>query len=254
MLVCDSSILERWRPDYASWEKTDPEWVRVLCDGVELTNALDWVDWLTDGPVQVVLCEACGTSQCASGGYAHVSRLGTHLLWTLPRIDRTDPFESSEYGTSYALEQRGAVAIPFSVWDGWRQQFPDIPEADAFPRTRRSDLYHAWTDGTGLTYPTVPTAEFLVAVREHAVASDPSDLAQLVAAVEQLASWFAADPELPVDGHLAEASDRVTVETLYFDLPDTFDRPRLHEWQAAGLSDGNLSPVLGGLILDPAVT
>jgi hypothetical protein len=253
VLVCETPTLERWRPDFSSSEQRDPQWVRVVCDGVELTNAVDWVDWLTDGPVQVVLCEACGANHCASGGYAHVSRLGTHLLWTLPRIDWTDPFESSEYGTSYALEQRGAVAIPFSVWDEWRQQFPDIPDADAFPRTRRSDLYHAWTDGTGLIYRVAPAAEFLTAVREHAVASDPSDLAALVAAVEQLTSWFAADPEAPVDGRLAEPSDRVVVETLYFDLPDTFDRPRLHEWQAVCRSGGNLSPVLGGLVIDPVV-
>ena len=58
MLVCDTPTLERWRPDRSSSEQPHPEWVRVVCDGVELTNALDWVDWLTDRP-RCVWVAAC---------------------------------------------------------------------------------------------------------------------------------------------------------------------------------------------------
>src|SRR5919201_6740045 len=88
VLVCTAPEFLAWRPDFSSTEQASPHWTRVVCGGEQLTNALNAVDWLNGEPaVQVELCESCGFAGCESGGYVHVSRLNSHVLWTPPHID-----------------------------------------------------------------------------------------------------------------------------------------------------------------------
>src|SRR5688572_22598831 len=81
MIACEDAVLETWRPDFSSSSQRDPTWTRATCFGAVLCNSLEWPEWL-ENPVQVCLWEACGHAGCESGGYVHVSRLGSHMLWT----------------------------------------------------------------------------------------------------------------------------------------------------------------------------
>jgi hypothetical protein len=64
------------------------------------------------------------------------------------------------------------------------------------------------------------------------------------------AAGFASRGSAPVEGELVRAA---AVDTLYVDVPDTFDRPQLREWQAYAVADGHLAPAFGGgWAIDPS--
>jgi hypothetical protein len=117
VIVCASPEFVPWRPDLVSSGQPNPTWTKLVCDGVVLCNSLEWVDWVED-PVQVRICEACGIPGCEHGGYVRITRCGSHLLWTRPRVDTDDDWEPEELTLLNALEQAGAVLIPTAAWDG----------------------------------------------------------------------------------------------------------------------------------------
>ena len=84
MLLYDKPSLEKWSPDFSSSGQSSPVWTRLKYGQVELCNSLEWTDW-TPNPVQVQICDACGTPGCASGGYVHISVLNDLVLWTVPQ-------------------------------------------------------------------------------------------------------------------------------------------------------------------------
>jgi hypothetical protein len=135
MFVCAEPRLETWSPDFSSSGQADPIWARLRCGGVELCNSLGWVDWL-ENPVQVQLCESCGTPFCADGGFVHISRLGDLILWTAPQ-DSPDPAAPHE-----ALKTLGAIAFPAAVW----QTLGALP-ADRYPPANHRAVAEAWTLG-----------------------------------------------------------------------------------------------------------
>ncbi len=130
-MICSDPELVDWTPDFSSSGQSSPRWTEVRCRGERLTNALNWVEW-SENPVQVVLCEACGVTGCATGGYVHVARLDDLVLWTAPHVDPEDEFESHQYTPSEFIVRHGAVAIPVATWDRWRVRF-DLPPAETFP-------------------------------------------------------------------------------------------------------------------------
>jgi hypothetical protein len=120
MLVCDAPEFVAWRPDFSSSGQTDPHWTRLVCKGEQLSNALDFVDWLDDElGTQVVLCEACGYTGCEFGGYVYVSRLRE----AFPRTVRRDLFEAWCGAAPIAVELargRAVAAGPSSLGEGSR--------------------------------------------------------------------------------------------------------------------------------------
>jgi len=90
MVLCDQPIIEKWSPDFSTSGVPDPHWTRLRHGQTVLCNSLEWIEW-SGNPVQVELCDACGTVGCASGGYVHVSAFGNVVLWTMPNdVTATD--------------------------------------------------------------------------------------------------------------------------------------------------------------------
>lgn len=135
MLVCSQPDIQRWWPDFSASGARSPSWTRLRVDGQELCNALEDVVW-SPNPVQVQLCEMCGTPGCNSGGYADLSRLGGQVLWTSTE-------EDSRCGPLWALRQ-GAAVFPLPVWQALRERLAFLPAADALPATTRRMLAQAW--------------------------------------------------------------------------------------------------------------
>jgi hypothetical protein len=252
VLVCSAPEFIPWRPDFSSSEQASPDWTRLFCGGVQLSNAVNAVDWFDQPAVQVDLCESCGFAGCESGGYVHVSRLGNHVLWTRPHIDENDPFEAYQYRAAEPVRRNGGVAISADEWDSWDERLRDWPLADRFPATTRADLFAAW-------YLEAPARrdlpeQLLTLAHEWTVASDPSPTADALEALASLFTWFTSEPDATVEGELVDArTDGATVETLYLDVPDTFNRPTLREWPAFSRRGQAVAPFFGGsLALAPA--
>jgi hypothetical protein len=255
MLLCTTPEFIAWQPDFSSSEQENPTWTKLVCESVQLSNALDSVDWFDEPAIQVELCEACGHTGCESGGYVHVSRLGAHVLWTHPRIDTNDSFESFQYRASDPVRTYGAIAIPVEEWEAWRDRFARIPSSTRFPPTQRRDLFEAWVGGTRLFGAQDTRDQLVELARERAVAAEPG-AADTLRSVEAIVHWFRERPNAPVDGELvAITSDAASVETLYFDVPDGFNRPVLQEWPAVARRGRHEAPVFGGeLVLVPEPT
>ncbi len=72
MLYCRRPVTERWSPDFSDTSLSNPIWTYLSDERAILCNSLEWTDWSAN-PVQVEVCDQCGTSACASGGYVHIS-------------------------------------------------------------------------------------------------------------------------------------------------------------------------------------
>ena len=219
MLLCDAPEFVRWRPDFSSSGQDSPEWTQVLCAGERVVNGLEAVEW-EENPVQLVVCEACGITDCAYGGYAHVSRTGAHVVLSEPRppaVNRS--YEDHQDAASTAVVRHGAVVVPVAVWSGW----PGVPPVDTLPSTRRRDLVGGWR------------AE--APPRADAIGTDSGDLEEALAAVDAVDRWFEADPEAVVHELLPLGEGGVTV---------FYDSPRFVEWTPVARVGDALQPVLGG--------
>jgi hypothetical protein len=214
MLLCDAPESERWTPDFSSSGQRPTEWTRVTCDGLQLINGCEWVDWDAD-PVQVVLCEACGITDCESGGYVRVTRLGDHVLWTAPVV--ADEWDRRQYETTQAVRAAGAVAIPAVVWATW----PGVPAPASLPAARRADLRAAW--------------EASAPPRADAIASDAGSLEDAFALVDAAARWFDGDAEARA---LVPAGRGVV--TLFY------ESPRFTEWTPVARVGDEVLPVFAG--------
>jgi hypothetical protein len=93
-------------------------------------------------------------------------------------------------------------------------------------RARREDLRRAWGR---------PERFELLAAE-----SDSTEVAE--GRLRAVADWLATSEEV-VEAELVRSA---AAETLYVDVPDTFDRPQLEEWQAYAVVDGRLAPAFGG--------
>ncbi len=142
MFFCDNPTLEIWNPDFSTSGLPSPTWTRVKYGGVELCNSLEWTHWATN-PVQVQICDVCGTAGCASGGYVHVSALGEIVLWTMPRREMSDAIEGKLFEAS-GVARRGAIAFPNSVWTSLHAAALEVPETAVLPRSDGESICDAW--------------------------------------------------------------------------------------------------------------
>ena len=217
MLVCDAPEFVHWRPDFSSSGQTEPDWTQVRCGGHQLTNGCEWVDWDQD-PVQVVLCEACGVTDCEWGGYVHVARVGGHVLWSAPRLPVSDDetFDREQYRSIAAIDAHGAVAIPAAVWERW----PGVPAIASLPPARRGDLLAAWRAGAP--------------PHEEAVAADGGTVEEALA----VDRWFESDEPVGALVPLGEGAI-----TLFY------DGARFTEWIPAARVGERLVPVFAGRLI-----
>lgn len=115
--------------DFSSSEQGAFADTAVWADGIRLINMPGRVDWDED-PVQVEICEYCGTLRCQSGGFVSVRRLGS-LVVLVPSLrcyGSSDPFERTEYGAPYFVRKRGAAAIEVGEWERVRSIGAALPE------------------------------------------------------------------------------------------------------------------------------
>lgn len=208
-----------------------------MCEGVELCNSIDWAEW-EQNPVQVEICDACGTPMCASGGFVHVSRLGGDLLWTPPVFQAPDEAGDSRYAASYSLGNRGAVRIPAQTWGEWRRQFPSLPSFEHFPSTRRIDLVQGWTCETrgASRLESLDAAEAVL--RERLIACDSMSIDEALQFVVDLTAWAKAAPAASVEGAIVPAPAAARIETLHFDGPGDEDWPAIARLPQLSLAFG----------------
>jgi hypothetical protein len=233
MRICDAPSFETWTPSVDS--RPAPTWSLLRFEGWLLCNSMEWADW-TDNPVQLEICEACGSDGCASGGYVHVSRLGQFVLWTAPQIDRRDAWQVSQFRPHPALTEFGAIAINERAWDDWRGRGFPLPPPSAITASNGTAVPDAWLLGAGR--PTDPSS-LVGMLRERVLACDtlaPSD------AVDRVERWVGRLLDIgPTPTTVAMRHPReldASVETLYFDGPSRLD------WPAFVLRDGVEFPLL----------
>lgn len=238
MIDCGNYQLEKWQPDFSSSGQSSPEWIRVKCSDVKICNSLEWLDW-EDNPVQVEICDACGTPGCQSGGYVHVSRLGEHILWTKPYIDESDEWARTQYEAAFALRKAGSVVIPDSVLSQWQRETNKNRSLNWYPRTTRADLAAAWFMEKYPYLKMTSIKDVIPYLRKELLGADTLDVTTAIDRTEALVEWFVQKPEQELRGELMAPWPELTVETLYFDGPAEKD------WPAFAIDEAELFPAFG---------
>lgn len=196
-----------------------------------------------DNPVQVQICDACGTPGCGSGGYVHVSALNDVVLWTLPQSGEIDKDDLA----ATATWRFGSVAFPDTVWDSFRSAAIEVPDMKRLPRSNGIALRDAWTAGQGR--PSAPT-DLLPWLRTRLLAADTLEAALAVEQVERWLDWFQQRAGSVVEATVERASDAgAIIEKFYFDGPGVDD------WPALARCRNSYVPALGPdhvLLLDEA--
>jgi hypothetical protein len=220
MVVCSDPKTEMWSPDFSSSGLQNPLWARIKFSNTTVVNSLEWTEWERN-PVQVILCDACGTSGCAAGGYVHVSRLEDFVLLTAPQIADDDDWATSQYAPHHALEELGAIAIPNMVWDKWRSAFSSLPAQSAFSEATGRALADAWALGPGRP----KRIERLMAMlRRRTIACDILAPEVAVSRVRYWLDYLLTFADGPPPAKLMTPSEvGARLETLYFDGPHSED-------------------------------
>jgi hypothetical protein len=236
MVLCDQPIVEKWFPDFSTSGLPDPAWTRVKYGRVVLCNSLEWTEW-SGNPVQVELCDACGTVGCGSGGYVHVSAFGDVILWTVPDDSTAPDAMKGRVFPATAIEKFGSVAFPIGVWESFHLAAVEVPGAGSLARADGRALRDAWAVGE-----TRPKAveRLLPMLRTCLLAADTLDVADAIRWVEHWLRWFDERAGSAVEGLLASpASTGAKIEKLYFDGPGTAD------WVALARMRDSFVPALG---------
>jgi hypothetical protein len=113
----------------------------LQADDQELVNMLRLVDWSED-PVQVVVCDACGTVGCASGNYIAVRRLANYVAFAPPTRayeHATDEAEKVQYGEPWFIRKRGTPLVPVADWERLRSDGFPLPPSESMSPLRWSE-------------------------------------------------------------------------------------------------------------------
>ena len=234
MFFCDHPTLDVWCPDFSTSGLANPTWTRAKCGDVELCNSLEWIDWAAN-PIQVQICDACGTPGCASGGYVHVSTLKKVVIWTMPRRETSDALEGKLFPAS-SVARFGAIAFPTSVWTSFHGAAVEVPDAADLPRSDGQSICDAWTYGPGRPSNADHVVDWL---QKRLLAADTLDVPAAIRSIEQWIGWFRELGRMEIDGSILPVkSSGATIEKFYFDGPGAED------WPALAHYDGALVPAL----------
>jgi hypothetical protein len=236
MLLCDRTSIEKWSPDFSTSELSNPVWTRVKYVQTVLCNSPEWTPWSAN-PVQVEICDACGSVGCASGGYVHVSALGDVVLWTLPgHLTAIDAEEPGPFPAT-AIEKFGSVAFPVGVWEAFRTAAVEVPKIESLNRADGRALHDAWAVGQ-----TLPKAldQLMPLLRACLLGADTLEVAEAIHWIEHWLRWFDERARTEVQGVLTspEIAD-ATIEKLYFDCP------RMADWAGLARVGDAFVPALG---------
>jgi len=181
--------------------------------------------------VQVIVCDHCGYSECASGGYAHVAQTPRYVVWTLPQVDETDRWSLDQYEGLFALRQHGLVLFRRSEWDAWaadRQWMPASSELSQLNAKALSDAWR-WTMPARFRAPAMhDLPEF---IRANAVACDLMTIDEAIDHLWRLVHWLERDTQDTVVGDFRRIGpDDAPIARIYFDAAE-FD-----EWPSFSLA------------------
>jgi len=245
MLLCDQPTIEKWSPDFSTSEQPNPIWTRVKHEQTVLCNSLEWTEWSAN-PVQVEICDACGTVGCASDGYVHVSTFGDLILWTIPTHSTVHDVEETGLFPATAIQKFGSVAFPVSVWESFHLAAVKVSAFRSLARADGRALRDAWAVGQ-----TRPKAvdKLMPLLRDCLLAADTLDVPEAIRWVEHWLRWFDERAGTAVEGLLkSQESAGATFEKLYFDCPGTAD------WAALAKIGDSFVPALDPnhiLVLQP---
>ena len=229
MLLCDHPTLDVWTPDFSTSGLANPTWTRAKCGDLELCNSLEWTGWATN-PVQVQICDACGTAGCASGGYVHISTLKDAVLWTMPRRETSDTPEGKLFPAS-SVARFGAIAFPKSVWTSFRGAAVEVPDAVDLPRSDGQSICDGWIAGPGRPMNADSVVDWL---RTRLLAADTFDVPTVIRSVEQWIGWFRERARAEIDRSILPVeSAGAVIEKFYFDGPGAEDWPALAHYDGA---------------------
>lgn len=104
----------------------------LVADGLELANMLRNIDWSED-PVQLVVCDSCGTIGCASGNYVALRRLDDFVVMAPPEegyAASADASARAQYIEPAFMRRRGVPLIPIVEWERLRAEGAPLPRSD----------------------------------------------------------------------------------------------------------------------------
>ncbi len=226
MIICTRPKFEGWIPRYRT--RASPLRRGSACSISRSNFATrwnEWAEWLHN-PVQVQLCDACGSTGCGSGGYIHLSRVSELVLWTQPQ---TDP--STEQYPATALQRMGAIGFPAATWSMVIEASANVPKLAMLQMANGRALSDAWSSTVRRFS---AETNFAATLRRKLLAADSLETDAAIAKIEQWSAWFAKRNHIAVDGRVvAIAECNARAEMLYFDGPSGDDWPALAEWNGS---------------------
>ena len=196
--------------DFSSSGQGSHPAVQLLADGRLLANAIDLIDW-RDDPVQVRVCEECGTIRCATGGWLSFRRFGLHVLLIPAFSSLAD--DPAEFRPPDLVSQHGFILISASAFQDMRRVVNELPAHEALsPLSRREAALVLQAMAPGQVLGVFPSSPFLDSSR--VVASDTGSPTEQVSALNTVLSGLSASS--------AEATPPLSSGSpvmLFLDLP-----------------------------------
>jgi hypothetical protein len=187
--------------DFSSAGLANHRTTSVLADGTEIINALDLVE-ATEDPIQVIICDACGTPGCGGGNRIVVRRFADGIV-LLPAFDAmaAGSWELTEYGPPYFVAKHGSAFFRGRALAALEERIPFFADPMRWPAltAREAVLILQWDAPSRVlgTYPEPPRLrEDQISAVSHGAGREP------YAALELAIARSLADPRpvTPVAG------------------------------------------------------
>lgn len=101
--------------------------------GVRLFNAIELICFEATA-TQVEVCECCGISHCAPGGWVAFRRIADRVVW-IPAWDKmeTGAWEQAEYRPPSFLRDKGVPVFGAAIWEQLRSFHGSLPPCEDLP-------------------------------------------------------------------------------------------------------------------------
>ena len=213
---------------------------RVTAGGVQLSNALELIDFEADG-TQVDVCVCCGFSGCSPGGWAAFRRLGDDVVWT-PCWSLMERQGEDEFSAGAFYSYLGAPLFSEAAWSRMRQINRALPAMSELPRLRSREAVRLLQDSAPLhllgRFPSAPALQ-----RELLLGVASGSLEGEVHVIDAgLRDWWTSDSPVRLLASVSIAPIELLVDS--FDVPTWVGVGR-HQHTLALLLDGS-----GALLFD----
>ena len=104
---------------------------QLWADDLLIVNALELVDW-EDSLLQLIVCEACGSSGCGADGYVSIQRT-EGLVLLLPSFADMEANDLVSFGPPRVLESAGALVLKTAQYQELRNLIPGFPAEAGLP-------------------------------------------------------------------------------------------------------------------------